>query len=180
MSDIDLILQNARLRDEIEPYLDESVYLVDLDKMSTVKENQYLESMLEWERAPVLPIGKWFEPELIMPDHESLSDNEVKQQLHQIIGRLYEKNIILNFTDHLGDRQLYCLIKRDILPAQEKRVVVRDTFIKWQCVDPVGEEEAWLRYYASEHDRQRWAFETELRLPPRESVPFPRKMPQHG
>jgi len=117
---------------------------------------------------------------LIMPDHETLSDNEVKQQLHQIIGRLYEKNIILNFTDHLSDRQLYCLIKRDILPAQEKRVVVRDTFIKWQCVDPVGEEESWLRYYASEHDRQTWAFETELRLPPRESVPFPRKMPQHG
>ena len=84
MSEIDLILRNARLRDEIEPYLDESVYLVDLDRMSTVKENQYLESMLEWERAPVLPIGQWFEPELVLPDHETLSDSELKLSLIHI------------------------------------------------------------------------------------------------
>ena len=101
------------------------------------------------------------------------SSVETARSLAEAVSTRFQKPIA-------GDRQLYCLIKRDILPAQEKRVVVRDTFIKWQCVDPVGEEEAWLRYYASEHDRQTWAFETELRLPPRESVPFPRKMPQHG
>ncbi len=179
MSEVDLILENARLRDEIEPFLDESVYLVDLEKMSTLRENEYLESMLEWERAPVLPISKWFEPELILPDHETLTDNELKQQLHQVIGRLYEKSITLNFTDHLSDRQLYCLIVRDILPAQEKRITLRNSFIRWQCIDPVSEEETWLRYYATADDRQAWAAETGLRLPPREPLPFPRKMPQH-
>ena len=180
MSDIDLLMQNARLRDEMEPFLDESVYLVNLDKMSVRHENEFLTSLLEWEKAPVLPICQWFEPELSMPSHQAFSDIEVKHQLHQIIGRLYEKNIILIHTDHLSDRQLYCLIARDILPAQEKKVLLTGKFLKWQCLDIVEDEESWLRFYASQEEREAWADETGLRLPPREEIPFPRKLPQHG
>ena len=65
MSDLDLLMQNARLRDEMEPFLDESVYLVDLDKMDVRKENDFLTSLLAWEKAPVLPISQWFEPALV-------------------------------------------------------------------------------------------------------------------
>ena len=179
MSDIDLLLRNARLRNEIEPYLDESVLIVDLDRMPTDRENEYLESMLAWERAPVLPIAQWFEPELVLPPHDQLDDDTLKQQLHQVIGRLYEKNIILDFTDHLSDRQLYCLIVRDILPAEEKRLSLNASAIRWQCIDPAVDEESWLRFYATEDDRRAWHDETGLRLPPRERLPFPRKLPQH-
>ena len=178
MSEIDVLLRNARLRDEIEPYLDESVYLVDAARMPTHWENDYLASMLEWEKAPVLPISHWFEPPLVLPAHDSLDDNELKQRLHQAIGRLFEKNITLNFTEHLSDRQLYCLILRDILPAQEKRIRLSNNVIQWQCIDPVTEEEDWLRYYATEDDREMWTLETGLKLPPHEQLPFPRNMPQ--
>lgn len=179
MSDVDLLLQNARLRDEMEPFLDESVFMIDTNKMTVRHENEFLTSMLAWEKAPILPISQWFEPELTMPDHNTLSDSEVKQSLHQLIGRFYEKNIVLLHTDHLSDRQLYCLIKRDILPAQEKKVSLSDTFLKWQCLDIVEDEESWLRYYATEEERETWALETGLKLPPRESIPFPRSLPQH-
>lgn len=179
MSDLDLLLQNARLRDEIEPYLDESMTVVDLDRMPTDRENEYLECMLDWERAPVLPISQWFEPELVMPPHDTLDDDQLTQQLHQVIGRLFEKNIVLNFTDHLSDRQLYCLIARDILPAQEKRLSVPHSSIQWQCIDPATDEESWLRFYATDDDRQMWQLETGLRLPPKERLPFPRTLPQH-
>ena len=178
MSEVDLLMTNARLRDEIEPFFDESLDVVDLDRMSTDHENEYLESMLAWERAPVLPIENWFEPQLVMPHHETLMDNELRQQLYQIIGRLYEKNITLNMTEHLSDRQLYCLIARDILPAQEKRVNTLSNNIRWQCIDPVLEEEPWLRFYATEDDREVWQLETGLPLPPMEAIPFPRKLPQ--
>ena len=178
MTEVDLLMINARLRDEIEPYLDESLHVVDLDRMPTDDENEYLESMLAWERAPVLPISNWFEPELVMPNHETLGDNELRQQLYQVIGRLYEKNITLNMTGHLSDRQLYCLIARDILPSQEKRVSTANNSIQWQCIDPVMEEENWLRYYATELDREMWHEETGLRLPPAENMPYPRKLPQ--
>ena len=117
---------------------------------------------------------------LVVPNHKTLSDTEVKHQLHQTIGRLYEKNIWLIHTDHLSDRQLYCLIARDILPAQEKKIVLSGKFLKWQCLDIVEDEESWLRFYASAEERQAWADETGLRLPPRERIPFPRKLPQHA
>ncbi len=178
MSEIDLLMQNAVLRDEIEPYLDESLYVVDLNRMSTDNENEYLASMLAWERAPVLPISHWFEPELVLPPHETQDDNELRQQLYQVIGRLFEKNITLYMTEHLSDRQLYCLIARDILPAQEKRVASPRSCTGWQCLDPVFEEETWLRFYATHDDRQAWADETGLKLPPMEPTPFPRKLPQ--
>ena len=58
----------------------ESFYLVDLDRMSVRHENEFLQSLLAWEKAPVLPISQWFEPELIMPNHSVLNDTEVKQQ----------------------------------------------------------------------------------------------------
>ena len=178
MSEVDLLMKNARLRDEIEPFLDESLYVVDLDRMSTDNENEYLASMLDWERAPVLPIGSWFDPPLVLKSHDTLSDNELKQQLYQVIGRLYEKNITLHMTEHLSDRQLYCMIARDILPAQEKRVSNEQANLRWQCVDPGIEEETWLRFYATQEDRRIWQEETGLKLPPQERIPFPRKLPQ--
>lgn len=178
MSEIELLLKNALLRDEIEPFLDESLYVVDLDGMSTDNENDYLASMLAWERAPVLPISHWFEPELVMPRYNLLSENELKQQLYQVIGRLFEKNITLELTGHLSDRQLYCLIARDILPVEEKRLNSSRACVRWQCIDPVIEEETWLRFYATADDRSAWSQETGLKLPPHESIPFPRKLPQ--
>lgn len=55
MNEFELLMENAVLRNEIEPYLDESFYLVDLDQMSTRFENEYLSSLLAWEKAPSCP-----------------------------------------------------------------------------------------------------------------------------
>ena len=71
MSEVDHLILNAQLRQEIEPYIDESVTLVDTHRMQTSDENAFLASMLAWEKAPVLPIGKWFEPELKLPSPSS-------------------------------------------------------------------------------------------------------------
>ena len=180
MTEIDLLLENAQLRDQMEPFIDESVYVVDLEKMSTRRENEYLASILDWERAPVLPIREWFEPSLEMVCHDELEEAELNQQLHQIIGRLYEKNIMLLSTGHLSDRQLYCLIARDILPAEEKKLRTSSRYLRWQCIDSETDEETWLRFYATPEERRQWAFETGLRLPPQEPLPFPRRLPQHG
>ena len=38
-NEVDLLLLNAQLRDELEPYMDESVELVDASQMSTEEEN---------------------------------------------------------------------------------------------------------------------------------------------
>lgn len=177
--EVDQLLLNARLRDELEPFLDESVEVVNTRVMTTRLENEYLASMLEWERAPVLPIARWFQPELRLPAPESLEEQELKTLLWQVIGKLYRKRIALDYTDHLSDRDLFCLILRDILPSLEKKIERSNTFLHWQCIDASKEPEIWLRYYASDEERARWYDDTGDALPPSETPPYPRQMPRH-
>lgn len=180
MNEVDQLLLNARLRDEIEPFVDESLKLLDSRRLPLELENDYLASMLAWEKAPVLPIRQWFEPEIRLPSIETLTDEELNQQLHQVIGRLYEKNIVLEYTDHLSDRELMCLIIRDILPAQEKRMSETGSVLHWQCIDEELDSEAWLRFYATDRQRATWLEETGRGLPPKQQPPFQRRLPGIG
>ena len=176
--DVDQLMLNARLRDELEPFLDESLDLLNARRMSTPSENEYLASILAWERAPVLPISQWFEPELRLPHPESLDDQRLHDLLWETIHKLYDKQIVLDFTDHLSDRELFCLLIRDILPSAEKKVEVPKNFLHWHCLDADDQPEIWLRYYASDEERDAWAAETGQELPAAEIPRFPRVMPR--
>src|SRR5437868_7884486 len=118
--EVDHLLRNAELRNEIEPYLDEAVLQLNHEEVPTPVENEFLASMLAWERAPILPIYQWFSPELRLPAPDKLNDRDLLRVLRDTIAKLYEKRVVLDFTDHLTDRELYRLIWRDILPSPEK------------------------------------------------------------
>ncbi|HKD36926.1 MAG TPA: hypothetical protein VKB78_08990, partial [Pirellulales bacterium] len=120
--EVEQLLRNAQLRDELEPYFDESIVQLNVAGLPTPVENEFLASMLAWERAPALPISQWFDPELNLPPPDELDDAQIKERLWETIHKLYSKRIVLDFTDHLTDRALYCLIYRDILPSPEKKV----------------------------------------------------------
>lgn len=123
-------------------------------------ENEFLASMLEWERAPVLPISQWFEPELSLPRPETLDDAALHRLLWETIHTLYSKRIVLEFTEHLSDRQLYCVLIRDILPACEKKINLPKNYLHWHCLDDSDDPDTWLRYYASDEERTGWAEES--------------------
>jgi hypothetical protein len=176
--EVDQLMLNARLRDELEPYLDESVELVNVRNMPTRDENEFLASMLEWERAPVLPISQWFQPKLNLPSPESLDNQQLHEVLWKIVHALFAKQIVLDFTHHLSDCELYRLICRDILPSLEKKIERRRTYLHWLCLDPDSEADVWLRYYASEEEREGWSEETGAELPPSELPPYPRRVPR--
>jgi hypothetical protein len=176
--EVDHLLLNAQLRDELEPFLDESLGMLNVRRMPTPVENEYLASMLAWERAPVLSISQWFTPQLVLPRPDELDDPTLHEILWDTIRRLYDKRIVLDFTDHLSDRQLYCLIYRDILPSPEKKIDMPRNYLHWHCLDDKDEPEIWLRYYASHAERRDWAEETGQSLPPSEAPPHPRKMPR--
>ena len=176
--DVDQLLLNARLRDELEPFLDESVDLVNVRHMSTPCENEFLASMLAWERAPVLSISKWFDPELELTPPCTLDDHLLHKTLWKTIHKLYDVRIVLDFTDHLSDRELYCLLIRDILPSPEKKVDLPKNFLHWHCLDRDEDPDTWLRFYASEEERETWADETGQEPPSPEVPPFPRVMPR--
>ncbi|MEX2172803.1 MAG: hypothetical protein WD872_00490 [Pirellulaceae bacterium] len=176
--EVDQLLLNARLRDELEPFLDESVHILDCRRLPTHAENEFLAQMLAWERAPVVPISRWFEPELVLTAPDKLTDGELHELLADTIERLYEQRIVLDFTDHLTDRQLYTLVYRDILPSHEKRIDLPRNFLHWHCFDYDQQPEIWLTYYASDEERHAWADETGQPLPAQLSPPHPRKMPR--
>lgn len=176
--ELDELMLNAQLRDELEPYLDESVYFVDVRQMSTRSENEYLASMLAWERAPILPISKWFEPELTLPNPDTLKDEELAPLLRDTLQKLYDKKIVLEYTEHLSDRQLYTIIFRDILSAYEKKIDLPKNYLHWHCIDDVEDEETWLKYYASESEREKWSEENQVDPPPAIDPPFPRRLPR--
>ncbi len=178
MDDVDQLMLNAQLRDELEPFLDDSLACLNTRHLSTSGENEFLASMLAWERAPVVPIGQWFDPEVVLPHPDSLSQDQLHLQMWETIHQLYEAGIVLEFTDHLTDRQLYTIIFRDILPSAEKKIErTRNSYLHWDCANITDDPETWLRFYASEKERHDWADETGEALPVAEDPPFRRKLP---
>jgi len=192
-AEIDCLLRNAELRDAIEPYLDDdTISDIDFGSMPTEVENRYLESMLAWEHAPLTPVARWFDPPLVLPAATSLDDDQLRDQLWRTIERLYAQRIVLDFTDHLTDRELYQLIRRELLPTPVKRVDLPDNFLHWDCStagrapeldfgqwlpEPVTESLIWLTYYADDAERAEWEAEFGVDLPPREVPPYPRALP---
>lgn len=176
--EVEHLLRNAQLRDELEPLFDESIDRVNPAVMSTRIENEFLESMLEWERAPMLPISQWFQPPLVLPHPDRLSQHQLSLVLRTAIEKLYEKHIVLDFTDHLSDYELYGIIIRDILPSYEKMLQRRTTYLHWDCANIEENPEIWLRYYATPEEREMWAEEHDQPLPPHEEPPFRRELPQ--
>jgi hypothetical protein len=177
--DVDHLMLNARLRDELEPFFDESITRLNVRDLPTPVENEYLASMLAWERAPVVPIAQWFEPELKIQHPDALSDEALHRELCAVIQKLFEKRIVLDFTDHLSDRQLYCVIYRDILPSPEKKLDSFERYLHWDCADTGGDSDIWLRYYATPAEREYWASTGEP-LPPSEPPPYPRQLPRQA
>lgn len=172
------MLRNAELRTALEPLEDESLTRINVRQMSTPEENEFLNSMLAWECAPILPIGKWFDPPLEIPDPKLLDDHSLHVLLWDTIHKLFAKRIVLDFTDHLTDRELYTLIYRDILPAPEKKIDSAKHFLHWDCARTHENPEIWLRHYASPEDRDAWAGETGEALPVSEAPPYPRNLPR--
>jgi hypothetical protein len=176
--EVEQLLENARLRDALEPFIDDSLNLLTARRLTTPEENDFLASMLAWERAPMLPISQWFEPELSLPNLEALNDEQVHALLWDTIRKLFEKRIVIQYTDHLSDRQLYCILLRDILPSLEKRLDSPRAYLHWQCIDPEEDIELWLRYYATNDERQSWEAENGQPAPPAARRPHPRRLPR--
>lgn len=176
--EIDAILRNAELRSELEPFYDESIVQVEDSHLPIEVENDYLEMMLAWEVAPVLPIAQWFNPPL-KPVHPSkLTPEELHAALYRLIDLLYEKKIVLDFTDHLSDEELYMLICRDILPSREKMLAVRDGYLHWDCALVGENQDIWLTYYATDEEREMWEEINETSAPYKQIPPYPRDLPK--
>ena len=177
-AEVEHLLHNAQLRDQIDPLYDESIGRVNVEKMSLRSENEFLESMIEWEHAPMLPISQWFSPELILEHPDTLNKQALAEELYTLIFKLFEQGIVLEFTGHLSEYQLYVVIYRDILSSVEKMLNRKNNFLHWDCADTSGDPETWLTYYATDEERVMWQEEFNEFIPPHQEPPFRRNLPR--
>jgi len=178
-NEVDELLLNDELRTELEFYFDESINLVNSSQFSLPLrlENDFLTCLLEWETAPMLPIYRWFDPEMRLPHPANLCPEELPMILHEVVDRLYDQKVVLDFTDHLTDSELYRLIYQDILPTKEKKLEHRCGYIHWDCSRAGDDPHLWLAYYASDDDREFWEEMSLQPLPPKMVPPYPRDLP---
>lgn len=175
IDEVDLMIDNARLRDELEPYRDDSIDDPTTRRMPLHQENEYLAAILAWERAPALPIRDWFDPPMSIASPDSLEDDALPIALQNTLEQLSSQNIVLSHTDHLSDRELYRVIYRDILPCCEKKLAAPGNELEWRCVD---DTETWLAFYASAVERRRFQEEYQVELP--QSRPLLHRRSQNG
>jgi len=153
--EVDQLLRNAELRDELERYFDESISRVNIQHATLAAENEFLACMLAWEQAPVLPIYRWFDPEMRPPRPESLGDRICKR----FFGHGPQA---VSKADRIG---FHRPLKRQgiILPdlsrhsaCREKKIEWPNNYLHWDCTGPNGDPEVWLRYYATDEEREDW------------------------
>jgi hypothetical protein len=114
---------------------------------------------------------------LELPAPDLLDDESLSRKLWELIHVLAEQKTILDNTDHLSDRELYTyLVEEDL--AQEYWPPFHEDAVS--TIDPVmgGDDEGmrlYLRYYADEETRSKWAetFWVE-EMPPSETPPYDR------
>jgi hypothetical protein len=113
-----------------------------------------------------------------LPEPESLDDAAVTAKLSEVIDRLARMSIFVSHTDHLNDRELYSHLWNSSLREEVPESSGNDGGVT--CVDLLidGSEAStrlYLRYYASESERQQWLEdEPDFDMPPHEDPPYDR------
>ena len=92
-----------------------------------------------------------------------------------MLDALFELGVVIDQTDHLSDRECYRWLVGDMLLHEMLFSIAGG---HWN-VSPIGggseeDNEIYLRYYADEEDRQRWARDFGVSVPPPEELPYDR------
>ena len=112
-----------------------------------------------------------------LPSAETLDDAALHTKLWELIHHLAGKRLFLSSTNHLSDRELYTFLIEEGL--REELMGFGLPF--GNChLDPIGsgsdeDDDIYLRYYANDKIRERWANDFKnLVMPPKETPPFDR------
>jgi hypothetical protein len=175
------------IKDRIEALKQKAAALVDGQMRAHVSadcpaevEEQFWRRVVAFESAPeveVEPFQLLAESGLSLPSPETLEDAALTSKLWEVIHGLAAIGVYLYSTDHLTDRELYVRLWRDVL--RDPMELTNDDGGVW-IVDLAGsgsEEDllVYLKYYADEEARRRWAQEwPDDPLPLAEDPPFDR------
>lgn len=166
----------AKLRAEIEKLGGNTMSVED---MPADLEEEFLRHVLEYEHAEPISLFRLLENAgMELPAPRQLSDDEITAKLMETIGRMASMGAYLIHTDHLSDRDLYEYLYSDGLREEAVLFPENPSYAYMLDLTGSGSEEdnqTYLKYYADEEQRKRWALDwPDDSMPEHESPPFNR------
>lgn len=142
--------------------------------MNIIEELERLDRFYDGEEDGEVPIEVLRARGFVIPPDDSLDDQTLHTKLWELIHAMFSIGMVIEFTDHLSDRELYRYLVNDQL--LQPTILSEGGF--WH-LSPIGggseeDNEIWLRYYADDEDREDWKRDFEEILPPKERPPHDR------
>lgn len=140
---------------------------------------QFWERVVDWETAPqTTHMAQLAKMGIDLPAPETMDDATLSAKLWEMLTALGKINVLVEFTDHLSDRELYTYLWSEGLRLETPDLPF-DEASHWHIdlVSSGSEEdtEAWLKYYADEETRRDWAKDwPDYVLPEHEDLPYDR------
>lgn len=166
----------AKLRAELEKLGGNTTTL---ESMPADMEEEFLRHVLEYENAVPISLMKLLENSgMQVSPPDALDDDTLKVKLKELIDRMAQLGAYVMHTNHLSDRELYDYLYREGL--REEAVLFPENPSYVYMIDLTGDgtdadNEIYLKYYADEEHRRRWAHDwPDDPLPDHEEPPFDR------
>ncbi len=171
--------QSCNLQRRAEAFVGDELALFESEQLSQELQEQF------WGRVAVFEAAEWgtsfdqlVQGGMELPAPEELDDSQLTAKLWEVIRGMAMLRMFLYNTDHLSDRELYQELWHEVLqegipnmPRNENSACHID------LVSSGSEEdsELYLRYYADEEERQRWANDwPDDVMPAHEMLPYDR------
>jgi hypothetical protein len=103
---------------------------------------------------------------------------EMDAELRTLLDRLASLGVVVEFADHLNDRELYSWLSEQL---GAHMAVMPGSFLHFSPIGGGSEEDnqIYLTYYATDDERTDWkASFPDEELPPRKRPPYNRDVPQ--
>ena len=180
---IERILRINDLKHEAEELVGEPLYYQHSSHVPPEIEEQFWQHVVDIEKAPRVTRRQLLRMDGFEPKPPSqIPEDSLHVFLWELIEALADRNHYLEQTDHLSDRELYCLLFDRVLD-ETVQVLPKDTawcfhviVSEYGSID--GEmtgDEIFLRYYADDDVRQQFAKDfPDMPLPPLEDPPYDR------
>lgn len=166
----------AKLRQELEKLGGSAMTL---ESMPADMEEEFLRQVLEYETAEPISLFRLLENSgLEIPASDQLDDPTLTEKLKEIVERMASLGAYVLHTNHLTDRDLYNYLYVDGLC--EEAVLFPENPSYAYMIDLTGsgsetDNHNYLKYYADEEQRKRWAEDwPDDPMPEHEDPPFDR------
>ncbi len=142
-------------------------------------EERFLELALAFEREDGVPLcDRLVQAGVQLPSPDDVPAHDLHEKLWEVIRALALMGVYLHSTNHLSDRELYAYLWRDALREPTVLLPHEPAFATHIDVIGSGSDEdiaIYLRYYADEATRQKWAEDfPDLGVPIHEEPPHDR------